>query len=67
MIEIPASVTVAGAKGEVPFLNVFEGRRMLAAYFHMWHEGEPWKGRPSDAPTSRPRFRLRWRTCTRAT
>jgi predicted dithiol-disulfide oxidoreductase (DUF899 family) len=31
MIEIPASVTVVGAKGEVPFLDVFEGRRMLAA------------------------------------
>jgi hypothetical protein len=26
MIEIPASVTVAGAKGEVPFLDVFEER-----------------------------------------
>jgi predicted dithiol-disulfide oxidoreductase (DUF899 family) len=44
MIEIPASVTVAGAKGEVPFLDVFDGRRMLAAYFHMWHDGEPWEG-----------------------
>ena len=44
MIEIPASVTVAGAKGDVPFLDVFEGRRMLAAYFHMWHDGEPWEG-----------------------
>ena len=44
MTEIPAYVTVAGTKGEVPFLDVFEGRRMLAAYFHMWHDGEPWEG-----------------------
>ena len=44
MIEIPGSVTVAGAKGEVPFLDVFEGRRMLVAYFHMWHDGERWEG-----------------------
>ena len=44
MTEIPASVTVAGAKGKVPFSDVFGGRRMLAAYFHMWHDGEPWEG-----------------------
>ena len=44
MIEIPASVTVVGAKGEVPFLDVFDGHRMLAAYFHMWHDGEPREG-----------------------
>src|SRR3984957_15138308 len=44
MIEIPASVAVVGAKGEVPFLDVFEGRRMLVGYFHMWHDGEPWAG-----------------------
>ncbi len=44
MTEIPASVTVAGAQGEVPFLDVFEGRRMLVAYFHMWHDGQPREG-----------------------
>ena len=44
MTEIPASVTVAGPKGEIPFLDVFEGRRMLVGYFHMWHDGEPWEG-----------------------
>src|ERR1700751_1412818 len=44
MTEIPADVTVAGAKGKVPFLDAFEGRRMLVAYFHMWHDGEPWEG-----------------------
>jgi predicted dithiol-disulfide oxidoreductase (DUF899 family) len=44
MIEIPGSVTVIGANGEVPFLEVFEGRRMLVGYFHMWHDGEPPEG-----------------------
>src|SRR5437764_15242981 len=42
MIEIPASVTVVGAKGEVPFLDVLEGRRMLVGFFHMWNDGEAW-------------------------
>jgi predicted dithiol-disulfide oxidoreductase (DUF899 family) len=41
MIEIPESVTVVGENGEVPFLDVFEGRRMLVGYFHMWHDGQP--------------------------
>jgi predicted dithiol-disulfide oxidoreductase (DUF899 family) len=31
MIEIPASVTVAGAQGEVPFLDVFEGLHLFAS------------------------------------
>src|SRR5580704_3796683 len=44
MTEIPASVTVTGPDGEVPFLDVFEGRRMLVGYFHMWHDGQPWPG-----------------------
>ena len=44
MTEIPASVTVVGANGEVPFLDAFEGRRMLVGYFHMWHDGHPWEG-----------------------
>jgi predicted dithiol-disulfide oxidoreductase (DUF899 family) len=44
MIEIPESVTVVGAKGEVRFLDVFEGRRMLVGYFHMWHDGQPREG-----------------------
>jgi predicted dithiol-disulfide oxidoreductase (DUF899 family) len=34
-------VTVAAASGPVPLVDVFEGRRMLIAYFHMWHDGAP--------------------------
>ena len=27
--------------GRVPLVDVFEGRRQLIAYFHMWHDGKP--------------------------
>jgi predicted dithiol-disulfide oxidoreductase (DUF899 family) len=43
MTPVPPSVTVTGADGPVPLLDVFEGRRMLLAYFHMWHDGQPWE------------------------
>ncbi|MFE9956208.1 DUF899 family protein [Micromonospora sp. NPDC005299] len=36
-------VTVQGPGGETPLLEVFEGRRMLMAYFHMWHDGKPFE------------------------
>lgn len=44
LVEVPAEATVVGAAGEVPILDVFEGRRMLIAYFHMWHDGHGWAG-----------------------
>ncbi|MFX4272594.1 DUF899 family protein [Propionibacteriaceae bacterium Y1685] len=44
MTPVPAEATVEGPDGPVSILDVFEGRRMLAAYFHMWHDGEPWEG-----------------------
>lgn len=44
MTQIPDDATVDGPAGPVPFLDVFEGRRMLVAYFHMWHDGQPWEG-----------------------
>jgi predicted dithiol-disulfide oxidoreductase (DUF899 family) len=44
MVEVPADATVVGAAGPVPILDVFEGRRLLVAYFHMWHDGNPWPG-----------------------
>jgi predicted dithiol-disulfide oxidoreductase (DUF899 family) len=28
-------------RGPVPLVDVFEGRRQLIAYFHMWHTGKP--------------------------
>lgn len=39
MTAVPDGITVVGADGEVPFLDVFEGRSQLIAYFHMWHTG----------------------------
>ncbi len=42
MTEMP-QITVTGPNGVVPLLDVFEGRRMLMAYFHMWHDGKPFE------------------------
>lgn len=44
MTPIADDATVDGPDGPVPFLDIFEGRRMLVAYFHMWHDGQPWEG-----------------------
>jgi predicted dithiol-disulfide oxidoreductase (DUF899 family) len=40
MVEVDATTTVTGAKGPVPLLDVFEGRRQLIVYYHMWHDGK---------------------------
>jgi predicted dithiol-disulfide oxidoreductase (DUF899 family) len=39
MVEIDAGTTLVGPNGPVTLLEVFEGRRQLIAYFHMWHHG----------------------------
>jgi predicted dithiol-disulfide oxidoreductase (DUF899 family) len=44
MTAIAAGATVEGPDGPIPFVDTFEGRRMLVAYFHMWHDGNPWAG-----------------------
>jgi predicted dithiol-disulfide oxidoreductase (DUF899 family) len=41
MTLVPDGVTVRGPAGDTPLADVFEGRRMLVAYFHMWHDGRP--------------------------
>jgi predicted dithiol-disulfide oxidoreductase (DUF899 family) len=41
MVEVDAATTVVGRNGSVPVLDVFEGRRQLVVYYHMWHEGQP--------------------------
>ena len=41
MVEVDASTQVIGAAGEVSLVEVFEGRRQLLVYFHMWHHGKP--------------------------
>ena len=44
MTPVPDDARVVGRDGEVPFLDVFEGRRQLLVYFHMWHDGQPPEG-----------------------
>jgi predicted dithiol-disulfide oxidoreductase (DUF899 family) len=41
MVEVDAHTPLVGAAGRVPLVDVFEGRRQLIAYFHMWHDGKP--------------------------
>jgi len=44
MTEVDASLTVVGPDGPVTLLEMFEGRRQLYVYFHMWHDGQPAEG-----------------------
>ena len=41
MVEVDPSIPLMGEHGPVPLIEVFEGRRQLVAYFHMWHYGKP--------------------------
>jgi predicted dithiol-disulfide oxidoreductase (DUF899 family) len=41
MVEVDPTIPLIGADGPVPLLDVFEGRRQLVTYFHMWHAGQP--------------------------
>jgi predicted dithiol-disulfide oxidoreductase (DUF899 family) len=43
MVEVDPAIPLAGERGPVPLAEVFEGRRQLIAYFHMWHDGQPAK------------------------
>lgn len=40
MVEVNEAATLVGENGETTLLHAFEGRRMLIAYFHMWHAGK---------------------------
>ena len=41
MVEVDGATTLIGEHGAVPLLDVFEGRRLLIAYYFMWHAGHP--------------------------
>lgn len=41
MAEVDPAIALTGEHGPVPLLEVFEGRRQLIAYFHMWYAGRP--------------------------
>jgi predicted dithiol-disulfide oxidoreductase (DUF899 family) len=40
MVEVDAQIRLVGAQGRVPLVDVFEGRRQLLVYLHMWHDGK---------------------------
>jgi predicted dithiol-disulfide oxidoreductase (DUF899 family) len=40
MVEVDAGIPVTGARGQVPLLEVFDGRRQLIVYYFMWHDGK---------------------------
>jgi predicted dithiol-disulfide oxidoreductase (DUF899 family) len=44
MVEVDPTSHLIGPHGPVTLLEVFEGRRLLVAYFHMWHFGQPSEG-----------------------
>src|SRR5258708_26362041 len=41
MVEVDPTITLIGPRGPVTLLEVFEGRRMLIAYYFMWQTGHP--------------------------
>jgi predicted dithiol-disulfide oxidoreductase (DUF899 family) len=40
MVEVDSTIRLLGPHGPVTLLSVFEGRRLLIAYFHMWYPGQ---------------------------
>ncbi len=41
MVEVDAATPLIGEHGTVTLSDAFEGRRMLIAYYFMWHPGKP--------------------------
>src|SRR5438132_13805884 len=41
MVEVPAATPLISERGPVTLLDTFEGRRLLIAYYFMWHAGKP--------------------------
>ena len=41
MVEVDGATPLIGAHGKVTLLDVFEGRRILIAYYFMWYPGKP--------------------------
>jgi predicted dithiol-disulfide oxidoreductase (DUF899 family) len=41
MVEVDAGTSLIGADGPVTLLEVFEGRRLLIAYYFMWYPSRP--------------------------
>ena len=41
MVEVDGGAQLIGERGAVTLLDTFEGRRLLLAYYFMWHQGHP--------------------------
>ncbi len=41
MVEVDSTIGLVGPRGPVTLLDVFEGRRLLIAYYFMWYTGRP--------------------------
>jgi predicted dithiol-disulfide oxidoreductase (DUF899 family) len=41
MVAVDAAAPLIGERGTVTLLDAFEGRRLLIAYYFMWHTGHP--------------------------
>jgi len=41
MVEVGGATPLIGERGAVTLLDVLEGRRILIAYYFMWHTGHP--------------------------
>ena len=41
MVEVDGATPLIGERGAVTLLDAFEGRRMVTAYYFMWHAGHP--------------------------
>ena len=41
MVEVDGATPLIGERGALTLLDAFEGRRMLIAYYFMWHTGHP--------------------------
>jgi predicted dithiol-disulfide oxidoreductase (DUF899 family) len=41
VVEVDGATPLIGERGAVTLLDAFEGRRMLIAYYFMWHAGHP--------------------------
>src|SRR5690242_8750061 len=37
MVEVDPTIQIVGPHGSVTLLSVFEGRKLLIVYYHMWH------------------------------
>src|SRR5438045_6876025 len=41
MVEVDGTTRLIGARGAVTLMDALEGRRILSAYYFMWHAGKP--------------------------